>query len=94
LLWYIGLLEASRSAISLPEPQPNLQPPITSVSQALEYKARLEAIEPNVKFLMSLYVSSDMPICSYVIVVLTVPSFILLSHPMLLPKLQLLVSPG
>ncbi|RVX66429.1 hypothetical protein B0A52_09659 [Exophiala mesophila] len=34
---------------------PNLQPPITTVAQALEYKALLQAIEPNVHYLMSLY---------------------------------------
>ncbi|KIW72872.1 dihydroorotase, homodimeric type, variant [Phialophora macrospora] len=34
---------------------PNLQPPITSVAQALEYQARLRAIEPRVHYLMSLY---------------------------------------
>ncbi|KAI1809464.1 Dihydroorotase [Poronia punctata] len=34
---------------------PNLQPPVTSVAAALEYKAQLEAIEPKVTYLMSLY---------------------------------------
>jgi len=34
---------------------PNLQPPITTVAQALETKAQLQAIEPNVNYLMSLY---------------------------------------
>ncbi|KAI1822801.1 dihydroorotase [Xylaria intraflava] len=34
---------------------PNLQPPITSVAAALEYKSRLQAIEPDVNYLMSLY---------------------------------------
>ncbi|RDL32423.1 Dihydroorotase [Venustampulla echinocandica] len=34
---------------------PNLQPPITSVAQALEYQSRLRSIEPKVNFLMSLY---------------------------------------
>lgn len=37
--------------------QPNLQPPITTVAQALEYKAKLQAIEPNVTYLMSLYLN-------------------------------------
>ncbi|RMJ23745.1 dihydroorotase [Aspergillus sp. HF37] len=36
---------------------PNLQPPITSVAQALEYKAKLQALEPNVTYLMSLYLN-------------------------------------
>ncbi|KAI5867653.1 dihydroorotase, homodimeric type [Durotheca rogersii] len=34
---------------------PNLQPPITTVAQALEYKALLQAIEPRVTYLMSLF---------------------------------------
>ncbi|KAE8447570.1 hypothetical protein EG329_010700 [Mollisiaceae sp. DMI_Dod_QoI] len=34
---------------------PNLQPPITSVASAIEYQSRLKSIEPNVKYLMSLY---------------------------------------
>ncbi|KAK2749877.1 hypothetical protein FQN57_005293 [Myotisia sp. PD_48] len=34
---------------------PNLQPPITTVAQALAYKSKLQAIEPNVQYLMSLY---------------------------------------
>ncbi|KAH8678463.1 dihydroorotase, homodimeric type [Xylariales sp. PMI_506] len=39
---------------------PNLQPPITTVAQALEYKKQLQAIEPNVNFLMSLYLHSSL----------------------------------
>jgi dihydroorotase len=35
--------------------QPNLIPPVTTVESALSYKARLEELAPNVKFLMSLY---------------------------------------
>jgi dihydroorotase len=35
--------------------QPNLVPPITTVQQCLEYRDRLKAIEPNVDYLMSLY---------------------------------------
>ncbi|KAF2640226.1 Dihydroorotase [Massarina eburnea CBS 473.64] len=34
---------------------PNLVPPITTVQQCLDYKKRLQAIEPNVEYLMSLY---------------------------------------
>ncbi|KAF2140178.1 uncharacterized protein K452DRAFT_359851 [Aplosporella prunicola CBS 121167] len=34
---------------------PNLVPPITTVAAAQAYKARLQALEPNVTFLMSLY---------------------------------------
>ncbi|KAK3186848.1 dihydroorotase [Lecanicillium sp. MT-2017a] len=34
---------------------PNLTPPVTSVAQALEYKQKLLAINPNVHYLMSLF---------------------------------------
>ncbi|KAG5288215.1 dihydroorotase [Histoplasma ohiense] len=34
---------------------PNLVPPITTVAQALSYKKRLQALEPRVTYLMSLY---------------------------------------
>ncbi|KAF2655999.1 Dihydroorotase [Lophiostoma macrostomum CBS 122681] len=34
---------------------PNLVPPVTTVKQCLEYRDRLRAIEPNVDYLMSLY---------------------------------------
>ncbi|PHH90037.1 hypothetical protein CDD83_4663 [Cordyceps sp. RAO-2017] len=34
---------------------PNLQPPITTVAQALEYRDRLQSLEPNVQYLMSLF---------------------------------------
>lgn len=34
---------------------PNLVPPITTVEHALSYRSYLQKIEPNVKFLMSLY---------------------------------------
>ena len=35
--------------------QPNLTPPITTVSAALTYRDQLQALEPNVKFLITLY---------------------------------------
>lgn len=38
---------------------PNLIPPVTSVSRALSYKKELEAIEPDVRFLMTLYLSPE-----------------------------------
>ena len=38
---------------------PNLTPPITTVQQAISYRARLQAIEPKVTFLMSLYLHSE-----------------------------------
>ena len=34
---------------------PNLQPPITQVSQAIAYHKELSRLAPDVKFLMSLY---------------------------------------
>jgi hypothetical protein len=45
----------SISTSSLTYPKPNLVPPITTVKQCLEYRDRLRAIEPNVDYLMSLY---------------------------------------
>ncbi|KAF1832381.1 Dihydroorotase [Decorospora gaudefroyi] len=38
---------------------PNLVPPITSVQQCLAYRARLQAIEPKVEYIMSLYLHED-----------------------------------
>ncbi|KAL1957286.1 hypothetical protein VTO42DRAFT_6192 [Malbranchea cinnamomea] len=38
---------------------PNLIPPVTTVARAREYQTQLQAIEPNVKFLMSLYLHSS-----------------------------------
>lgn len=35
--------------------KPNLQPPIASVSEAATYRERLQALAPNVTFLMTLY---------------------------------------
>ena len=35
--------------------QPNLVPPITTVAAALEYRKRLQVVEPNTSYLMSLY---------------------------------------
>lgn len=40
--------------------QPNLKPPITSVSAALEYQKFLEEIDPSVTYLMTLYLSPDL----------------------------------
>ncbi|KAJ6510084.1 hypothetical protein C8R47DRAFT_964443 [Mycena vitilis] len=39
---------------------PNLKPPITTTAQALKYKADLEAIDPTVEYLMTLYLSPDL----------------------------------
>jgi hypothetical protein len=40
--------------------QPNLQPPITSVARALEYKQQLQALDSRVEYLMTLYLSPDL----------------------------------
>jgi len=40
--------------------QPNLTPPITTTDRALEYKAALERIDPEMEFLMTLYLSPDL----------------------------------
>jgi dihydroorotase len=39
---------------------PNLKPPITSTEQALAYKAELESIDPDVEYLMTLYLSPNL----------------------------------
>lgn len=38
---------------------PNLEKPIVSVTQALEYQTKLSQLAPNVRFLMSLYLHPD-----------------------------------
>ena len=40
--------------------QPNLKPPVTTTEQALAYKAELQKIDPNVEYLMTLYLSPDL----------------------------------
>jgi len=39
---------------------PNLKPPITSTEQALEYKTDLQRIDPDVQYLMTLYLSPEL----------------------------------
>ncbi|KAF9057406.1 hypothetical protein BJ165DRAFT_1334954 [Panaeolus papilionaceus] len=39
---------------------PNLKPPITSTEQALQYQADLQKIDPNVEYLMTLYLSPEL----------------------------------
>ena len=39
---------------------PNLQPPITTVSQARQYYETLTRLAPDVRFLMSLFLNSNM----------------------------------
>lgn len=40
--------------------KPNLVPPITTTAMALEYKSMLESLEPNVTFLMTLYLTPEL----------------------------------
>ncbi|KAJ3195318.1 hypothetical protein HK101_000508 [Irineochytrium annulatum] len=40
--------------------QPNLKPPICTTDQALSYKRELTALEPDVEFLMTLYLNPDL----------------------------------
>ena len=40
--------------------QPNLSPPITTVETAVAYRAQLEAIEPSVQFMMTLFLSPSL----------------------------------
>ncbi|KAF7331848.1 Dihydroorotase [Mycena kentingensis (nom. inval.)] len=49
-----------KGGFSLAYVMPNLQPPITTTAQALQYKAQLEAIDPSVEYLMTLYLSPDL----------------------------------
>ncbi|KAI5814953.1 hypothetical protein BZA77DRAFT_90336 [Pyronema omphalodes] len=44
---------------SLAYVMPNLVPAITTVEQALEYHSKLQALEPSVAFLMTLYLSPE-----------------------------------
>ncbi|KZV65811.1 Dihydroorotase [Peniophora sp. CONT] len=39
---------------------PNLTPPITTTDQALEYKKKLQAVDPDVEYMMTLYLSPDL----------------------------------
>ena len=42
--------------------EPNLTPPVTTTDAALAYKTDLEQLEPNVKFLMTLYLSPELTV--------------------------------
>lgn len=41
---------------------PNLTPPITTVEMALDYRSKLQVLEPNVTFLMSLFLHESMTV--------------------------------
>ncbi|KAF8897271.1 dihydroorotase [Infundibulicybe gibba] len=49
-----------RGGFNLAYVMPNLQPPITSTEQALKYKAQLRIIDPDVEFLMTLYLCPEL----------------------------------
>ncbi|KAJ7937323.1 hypothetical protein B0H13DRAFT_1945355 [Mycena leptocephala] len=49
-----------KGGFSLAYVMPNLKPPVTTTAQALAYKAELEAIDPTVEYLMTLYLSPDL----------------------------------
>ncbi|KAJ7086619.1 Dihydroorotase [Mycena epipterygia] len=49
-----------KGGFSLAYVMPNLKPPITTTAHALQYKAQLEAIDPTVEYLMTLYLSPDL----------------------------------
>lgn len=40
--------------------QPNLKPPVTTTEQALAYKKELEALDPHVEYLMTLYLCPEL----------------------------------
>ncbi len=42
--------------------QPNLTPPVTTTEQALEYREQLLAIDPDIEFLMTLYLTPSLTV--------------------------------
>lgn len=40
--------------------KPNLQPPIKTTEEALLYRAQLQAIDPSIEYLMTLYLSPEL----------------------------------
>ena len=53
MLWYVYSINSSYYRLIWCKP--NLVDPIITVARALEYRSSLEKAEPNVKYLMSLY---------------------------------------
>ncbi|RPD67118.1 Dihydroorotase [Lentinus tigrinus ALCF2SS1-7] len=49
-----------QGGFSLAYVMPNLKPPITNTEQALLYRAQLQAIDPAVEYLMTLYLSPEL----------------------------------
>ncbi|KIY45889.1 Dihydroorotase [Fistulina hepatica ATCC 64428] len=68
--FHVHLRQGSLCALTVPHVKkggfdlayvmPNLQPPITTTEQALAYKTQLKTIDPNVEYLMTLYLSPDL----------------------------------
>ena len=57
--WQVGSTCLVAKGFYLSASQPNLVPPIITVEAALQYKARLQQLEPRVNFLMSLYLHPE-----------------------------------
>ncbi|SAM02177.1 hypothetical protein [Absidia glauca] len=54
--------QVAAGGVSLAYIMPNLQPPITNTDMALKYKQELEALAPQVTFLMTLYLSPELTV--------------------------------
>ncbi|KAF8341494.1 Dihydroorotase [Cantharellus anzutake] len=50
----------AKGGFNLAYVMPNLKPPITTTDLALAYKQSLEAIDPNIEYLMTLYLSPEL----------------------------------
>lgn len=59
-LAYVMVRHCVHHASTVLQTQPNTKPPITTTEQALAYKKELEAIDPNIEFMMTLYLSPDL----------------------------------
>ncbi|KAI8364699.1 dihydroorotase, homodimeric type [Radiomyces spectabilis] len=54
--------KVAEGGVSLAYIMPNLQPPIKTTDEALAYKKELQALAPNVTFLMTLYLSPELTV--------------------------------
>eukprot|EP00833_Pecoramyces_ruminatium_P007177 jgi/Orpsp1_1/1181209/evm.model.c7180000076330.1 len=52
--------QVSDGGVGLAYVMPNLQPPIKTTEEALEYKKLLQSYNPNVEFLMTLYLTPEL----------------------------------
>lgn len=46
--------------VSIAYVMPNLQPPVTTIDRAVDYKSRIQALAPETTFLMSFYLSKEL----------------------------------